>query len=108
VQVRIAFEKLDPRILPDMGIKVTFLREADDKETPAAQPTTLVPKAAIQAQSGSNFVFVVRGDAVARQAVRTAGTDGDRIEVLAGLHSGERVVVSPPAELKDGAKVIVK
>jgi HlyD family secretion protein len=108
VQVRIAFEKLDPRILPDMGIKVTFLREADDKETPAAQPTTLVPKAAIQAQSGSSFVFVVRGDAVARQAVRTAGTDGDRIEVLAGLHSGERVVVSPPAELKDGAKVIVK
>jgi len=108
VQVRIAFEKLDPRILPDMGIKVTFLREADEAAAPAAQPTTLVPKASVQTENGGSFVFVVRGDAVERQAVKTGGNDGDRVEIMAGLHSGERIVVTPPKELKDGAKVVVK
>jgi len=92
-----------------MGVKVTFLREADEKAPTAAQPTTLVPKAAVQTASGSSFVFVIRGDdTVERRAVRTGGTDGDRLEVLGGLRGGERVVVSPPAELKDGAKVIAK
>jgi RND family efflux transporter MFP subunit len=109
VQVRIAFEQLDPRIIPDMGVKVTFLREADEKAPAAAQPTTLVPKAAVQTVSGNSFVFVVRGDdTVERRAVRTGGTDGDRLEVLGGLRGGERVVVTPSAELKDGAKVIAK
>ena len=108
VQVRIAFEQLDPRILPDMGIKVTFLREADEAATPAAQPTTLVPKASIQTENGNSVVFVVRGDAVERQAVKTGGNDGDRVEIMAGLHSGERVVVTPQKELKNGSKVVVK
>jgi RND family efflux transporter MFP subunit len=109
VQVRIAFEQLDPRIIPDMGVKVTFLREADEKAPAAAQPTTLVPKAAVQTAGAGSFVFVVRsGDTVERQAVRTGGTDGDRLEVLAGLRGGERVVLTPPPDLKDGAKVIVK
>src|SRR6186997_1043381 len=58
VQVRIAFEKLDPRLLPDMGVKVTFLREADEAPAAAAavqQPTTLVPKAAIVTDNGASF-----------------------------------------------------
>ncbi len=110
MQVRIAFEALDPRILPDMGVKVSFLAEAEHAAAaaPSAQPTTLVPKASVQSESGGTFVFVVRGDAVARQAVKTGGADGDRVEVLAGLHAGDRVVVTPPKELKDGTKVIVK
>jgi len=36
------------------------------------------------------------------------GTDGDRVEVLAGLQSGDRVVLSPPPTLADGSKVIVQ
>ena len=111
VQVRIAFEKLDPRILPDMGIKVTFLREADQPKgeaTPAAQPMTLVPKASIATDNGGSFVFIVRGETVERRAVRAGGADGDRVEVLAGLQPGDRVVITPPKELKGGAKVVVK
>jgi RND family efflux transporter MFP subunit len=108
VLVRIAFKQLDPRILPDMGVKVTFLREDTQPAAAAAQPTVLVPKAAIMAASGQNFAFVVHGDAVERRAVRLGGTDGDRIEVIAGLKGGDRVVVSPPPALADGTKVIVK
>ena len=107
VQVRIAFESLDPKILPDMGIKVTFLKDPD-QATAVAQPMTLVPKAAVMTQNGSSAVFIVRGDVVERRAVRTGGTDGDRMEVLAGLQPGDRVVISPPADLKEGTKVTVK
>jgi len=114
VQVRIAFDQTDPRILPDMGIKVTFLREADEpagKGSAApvsAQPVTLVPKAALQTDSAGSFVYVVQGDTVERRAVRTGGTDGDRLEVIAGLRGGDRVVVTPSRDVKAGAKVAVK
>jgi HlyD family secretion protein len=108
VLVRIGFEQLDPRILPDMGVKVTFLRDEEQAAVPAAQPTTLVPKAAVMTDEANNFVFVVTGDGVERRAVKVGGTDGDRVEVLAALHAGERVVVSPPPELSDGAKVVTK
>ena len=109
VLVRIAFEALDPRILPDMGVKVTFLKEDEEAAAPAAaQPATLVPKAAIQSDNTNSFVYVVTGDIVERRAVKVGGADGDRVEVLAALRAGERVVVSPPPGLVDGAKVVVK
>ncbi len=108
VLVRLGFTQLDPRILPDMAIKVTFLREAGDATAAAAQPTALVPRPAIKTLGADNFAFVVRGDVVERRAVRLGGTDGDRVEVLAGLQSGDRVVLSPPPTLADGSKVIVQ
>jgi RND family efflux transporter MFP subunit len=115
VLVRIGFKALDPRILPDMGVKVTFLREADaeprggEGSAPAPRAVALVPKAAIKAEGDQTYAFVVGGEnLVERRAVRTGGVDGDRIEVLAGLRSGERVVVSPPAELTSGVAVTAK
>jgi hypothetical protein len=115
VLVRIGFEALDPRILPDMGVKVTFLRSAspagdavDAAALPPAQPVTLVPKGAVRTDGDQAYAFVVTGDQVERRAVRTAGTDGDRLEVVAGLRAGERVVVSPPEGLASGAKVVIR
>ncbi len=107
VLVRIGFNELDPRILPDMGVKVTFLREAD-AAAPVAQAMTLVPKGAVKIDNGASYVYLVRQDTVERRAIKTGGTDGDRLEVTAGLKGGDRVVVSPPAELAEGVKIIVK
>jgi HlyD family secretion protein len=107
VLVRIAFMQLDPRILPDMGVKVTFLRESEDA-APAARPVTLVPKAAIKTDGKQSYVFIIAGDRVDRRAITTGGTDGDRIEVIAGLSAGDKVVVSPPPELSAGALVVTK
>ena len=104
-------DDLDPRILPDMGVKVTFLRNPDAASptaTAQAQPVTLVPKTAIRTEGDQSHAFVVTGDVVERRAVRTGGVDGDRLEVVAGLRPGETVIVSPPAELASGARVIVK
>ena len=110
VLVRLAFVKLDPRILPDMAIKVTFLREGDGDgtATDGQQPVPLVPRPAIKTVGADSFAFVVRGDVVERRAVRVGGTDGDRVEVLAGLQPGDRVVLSPPPTLEDQSKVAVR
>jgi RND family efflux transporter MFP subunit len=108
VLVRIGFEALDPRILPDMGVKVTFLKDEEEVAAPAARPATLVPRAAIQSDSTNSFVYVVAGDAVERRAVKVGGTDGDRVEVLSDLRAGDRVVVSQLQNLTNGAKVVVK
>ena len=118
VLVRIGFKALDPRILPDMGVKVTFLRDTeeggngsarrDGAPMPAAQPVTLVPKAAIRVEGDQTYAFVVSGGIVDRRAVKTGGADGDRVEVVAGLRAGDRVVVSPPPTLVTGAMVTEK
>jgi RND family efflux transporter MFP subunit len=107
VLVRIGFMQLDPRILPDMGVKVTFLRDSEDA-APAARPVTLVPKAAIRTEGKQSYAFVVVNDRVDRRAITTGGADGDRVEVMAGLNAGERVVVSPPAELSTGSLVVTR
>ncbi len=106
VLVRIGFETLDPRLLPDMGVQVTFLREDEDlTEAPRAVP--LVPQAAVRHAGEQAYVFVLAGETVERRAITTGGLDGDRLEVLAGLHAGERVVISPPETLAEGALVQV-
>ncbi len=108
VLVRIDFDKLDPRILPDMGVKVSFLREPIAGETtagPAERPRVLVPKRAVRSSDGADYVFVVREGRAERRAVRVGTATGDQVEVLSGLSAGERVVVEGPADLTDGARV---
>jgi RND family efflux transporter MFP subunit len=106
VLVRIGFEELDPRILPDMGVKVTFMKEAATGEAASNRPVLLVPKGAIRNENNQSYAYVVVNGAVDRRAVRTAGADGDRLEVIAGLSSGERVIVSPPPGLEPGTMVV--
>ncbi len=108
VLVRIGFQELDPRILPDMGVKVTFLREAETSAAPVAQSVTLVPQAAVRKEGDAAYVFVVRQNTVERRAIKTAGTDGDRLEVVAGLKGGDQVVISPPPEMTEGMLITIK
>ena len=104
VTVRIAFDKLDPRILPDMGIKVSFLGDlrADATGTPVVQ----VPRAAVRGSTGDEYVFVVRGDGtLERRAIKLGPGSADPAEVMAGVTGGERVVTEGPPDLKEGRAV---
>jgi RND family efflux transporter MFP subunit len=106
VKVRIAFGELDPRILPDMGVKVSFLAEEDTAEGgAAAAPTALVPEDAVRADGEQSVAFVFADERVERRAIRLGGRRGDRVEVVAGLSAGERVVVEGPPGLADGDRV---
>ena len=108
VLVRIGFEQLDPRILPDMGVKVTFMKQAEAQADAVARSVLLVPKGAVRTDNNQSYAFVVSNGVVDRRAVKTGGVDGDRVEVLAGLASGERVVLSPGPTLISGAVVVSK
>jgi HlyD family secretion protein len=101
-------ELLDPRILPDMGVKVSFLNERPAADTAATRAKLVVPSAAVRSADGRSIVFVIREDRVERRAISVGPPLGDQVEVLSGVNAGERVVVEGPATLKDGDKVKVQ
>ncbi len=107
VKVRIKFEKLDPRILPDMGVKVGFL-EMQAKGQGAAKPRLLVPKAALRREDNRDVVYVVSKDQVERRAVTVGPTDGEDVTVKAGVNAGEQVVIEGPPNLAPGNRVRVR
>jgi RND family efflux transporter MFP subunit len=108
VKVRIGFDGLDPRILPDMGVKVSFLQDAPAAGQAAVAPRVVVPKAAVRNADGHAIVFVLREDRVERRAVRVGLETGDQVELVSGVSAGERVVIDGPPTLKDGDKVRVQ
>jgi RND family efflux transporter MFP subunit len=108
VLVRIGFEQLDPRVLPDMGVKVAFLGEPEPAASASARPRLTVPRAAVRSDQGQSIVFVVVEDHVERRAVRLGDAKGDQVEIVSGLTAGEKVVVEGPAELADRSRVAVR
>jgi hypothetical protein len=102
--VRISFDALDPKILPDMGVKVAFLSDAPAAGAPV-RARVAVPAAAVVERDGARHVFVVREGTAERRAVSVARTAGEEAEIDAGVAEGEKVVVRPPAELTDGDRV---
>jgi RND family efflux transporter MFP subunit len=107
VEVRVAFDKLDPRILPDMGVKVTFLAD-EEKQEKKAPAGVLVPQNAVRDDSGQKIVFLVNGDHVERHAVKVGATNGAQMQILAGLTPGDTVVVGGPGALRDGEAVAIR
>lgn len=109
VKVRVGFEQRDERVLPDMGVRVAFLSDAPSAAAGAhaAEAGVIVPADAVQVRGETGVVFLLRGDAVERRAVKLGarGTEGQVI--LAGLSAGDRVAVGDLAQLSDGAKIRV-
>jgi HlyD family secretion protein len=103
VRVRVGFVKLDPRILPDMSVKVAFQERTGAKSE--AHRTVLVPKSAVQDREGHDVIIVVQNGRAERRAVTIGDSQGEDLVITAGISGGERVVVEPPATLLDGAAV---
>jgi RND family efflux transporter MFP subunit len=110
VKVRISFDKLDPRILPDMGIKVTFLSDEPVKKKNTAAPAiaAILPSGALRDEDGKKIVFLLKGDHVERRAVSVGNTQGPETEIVSGLAAGDSVVLKGPADLHDGQIVEIK
>ncbi|HTD03088.1 efflux RND transporter periplasmic adaptor subunit [Undibacterium sp.] len=105
VMTKIRFEKLDPRILPEMSAKVTILSQA---ATDADQKPVLAlnPKAVVQ-RDGKKTVFRIKDDTVEAVSVQTGRKIGDNLEVTGALKSGDKLVLSPPDKLAAGARIAV-
>jgi multidrug efflux pump subunit AcrA (membrane-fusion protein) len=107
VKVRITFDKIEDFILPDMGIKVTFLGEEEKKKPGGPLPVAIVPQDAVRNDGGQKIVFLLKDDHVERRAVTVGGARGTSTEIMAGLVPGDTVVVKAPENLKDGQSVQV-
>jgi len=101
VKVRVGFNQLDPRILPDMSVKVAF--QNDDNIS--GRRSVSIPKSAVIDEDGRDVVFVVAEGRAERRAVTVSDTLNENSILSAGVSAGEKVVEAPPAVLKDGMAV---
>jgi RND family efflux transporter MFP subunit len=104
VKVRIGLDLKEGRIVPDMGVRVSFLEEhKPDVQTQERPRGVLVPAAAIRREGDQTVVFVLKERRAQRRTVTLGGAIGDTRQVLAGVSPGEAVIVEAPAGLKDGS-----
>jgi RND family efflux transporter MFP subunit len=104
VKVRISFDQLDPRILPDMGVKVSFLGEQQSEPVAGG---VIVPQDAVRNDGGQPIVFVYRDGKAERRAVRLGAANGGEQEIIAGVSEGEQVVAGNLQSLEDGQTIRV-
>lgn len=104
VKVRVALDRKDERVVPDMGVRVSFL---------SARPTTqgaavgvLLPPEALARRDGGSAVFVVSDGRAQQRSVKLGADVGKFRLVVEGLRAGETVVVAPPIDLKPGSAVV--
>ena len=107
VEVRVGFDELDERILPDMGVKVAFQDggQSSASSAPSGRAGIIIPQSAVEESAGKLYVYVLLDGVVERRAVAVAGQRGNDALVTTGLVSGDKVVTNIPAGLEDGARV---
>ncbi len=105
IMVKVRFLDKDPRVLPEMRAKVTFLSRALKPEE--EKPRTAVIRSAIINNGGQQSLFLVQGDIAVKTLVTTGEPLGEMIEVLGGAKAGDRVVAKPPKRLKNRSRIKV-
>jgi RND family efflux transporter MFP subunit len=108
VQVKVSILDRDPRILPEMGAKVEFVREEGAAAAVTAPRRVMVPSAAIVQGSDGARVWVVENGRASARTVQAGNVRGDQTEIRGGLSGGENVILGAPLGIKDGARVRVR
>jgi len=106
VMVKVKFLDKDDRILPEMSAKVAFLERSVTLEE--QKPKTALNSNAIMMNNNTRFVFLINENRVYKTPLTTGSQIGDMIEVLDGVKSGDKVVVNPPKNLRDGTRIKIK
>jgi multidrug efflux pump subunit AcrA (membrane-fusion protein) len=108
VTVRIALDQKDPRILPEMGVRVSFLASSSSEGAAYPVPGLSLPSDAVQATGPVGVVYVVHDSTVERRAVKLGASSSNQVTVLSGLQPTERVAIGDFARLKDGVRVRIE
>jgi RND family efflux transporter MFP subunit len=105
VLVKVRFLDKDPRMLPDMSAKVSFLsrrlQPAELKPRLAANQSALIDR------GNGMVVYLLDGNRIKETPVRVGSKLGEMTEILSGLKEGDRVAIKPPKGLKDGSRIKV-
>ena len=107
VRVRVGLKERDERILPQMGVRVSFLTEQGSTDT-VVQRAVLIPSDAVQVNGDTGVVFVLGDDTLERRAVRLGAETAAGRVVTSGLQAGARLAVGDFAELADGLRVRIE
>jgi RND family efflux transporter MFP subunit len=108
VKVRVGLEQKDPRVLPDMGARVSFMEQASTPSAPVEVPKgVLLPASAIVQRDGKSVVFVIDGERASARPVVPGQNYGD-LRLVEGIANGVRVVREPAPDMPDGAHVELK
>ncbi|AWH20005.1 efflux RND transporter periplasmic adaptor subunit [Stenotrophomonas sp. ZAC14D2_NAIMI4_6] len=106
VKVRVALKVKDPRIVPEMGVRVSFLEQAQPQAAASTAQGVRVPDNALVQRDGASVAFVLGDDnRVQQRSVQAGQAMGKDRQLLKGVSAGETVVLSPPDALHDGSKV---
>lgn len=103
VMTKVRFDVIDPRVLPEMSAKVSFLSQEVSLEQ--QRPLLAVSPEAIAARDGRSVVFVVRDGVAAEVAVTPGAKLGDVVAITGAVKSGDKVVLKPAPALHDGTPV---
>ena len=104
VQVKVKVSTPDSYLRPEMNASVAFVSEPKPGEAVPARPAVYIPASAVR----DGAVFVIADGKAVRRAVKSGGTSTKGTRIENGLNGGEDVIVNPPADLKDGARVRAK
>ncbi len=103
VMTKVRFETIDPRVLPEMSAKVSFLSQAVTAEQ--QKPMTAVNADALAQRDGKTAVVLVRDGKAAVVAVTAGNKIGELTAIGGSVKPGEKAVLKPADDLRDGALV---
>lgn len=104
VQLRVAVQKADSRLLPDMNCRVMILK---DPSTQYDGKNYRVPMMAVAKEGEKAFVFVLRNSAAHKVSVQLGEVEADQIEIKTGVEEGDQVLLARNGLLQHGQPVSV-
>lgn len=97
VTARAVVPNSDGKLKPGMFLNVRVAPEARD--------ALMIPEAALMPEQSRQFLYVVQDGRATRREVRIGRREPGRVEIVAGLSPGERVIVEGTQKVRDGGAV---
>jgi RND family efflux transporter MFP subunit len=108
LKVEVGIPGADEWLRPDTSVRITFLDDATPQAGAAEAAVVTAPRAALRAEAGASFVWVVTQERLRKQSVSLGRELGDRVVVESGLLGGEALVLGDPGvTLSEGQRVEV-
>ena len=107
VKVRIGLLEKDQRVLPDMGAKVSFLKEQSNTKSVVLKGV-IVPSTSVIKEGASSFVFLIKNGIIVKTKVQVESTSANYARIINGIKNGDSVVVNSNNGLQDGQEVVIK
>ena len=107
VKVRIGLLEKDARVLPDMGAKVSFLKD-QVIETPEKLKGVMIPSSSLVKEGNLSYVFVIQNGLIRKTKVTVGSLSSNFSRITNGIEVGDNVVTDPNNELQNGQEVLIK